>query len=52
LIIKILKKYYYKYYGKNFILYPLDNVTDNKIIIGSKKYDFKELEYIKKFRKK
>lgn len=48
---KNIKKIDYKYYGKNFILYPLDNVIDNKIITSSKKYDFKELEYIKELKK-
>lgn len=48
---KNIKKINYKYYGKYFVLYPLDNITDNKIIISSKKYDYKELEYIKKLRK-
>jgi len=48
---KKIRKISYKYYGKYFILYPVENVTDNKIITSSKKYDFKELEYIKKLEK-
>ena len=48
---KNLKKIDYKYYGKNFILYPFDNVTENKIITSSKKYDHKELEYLNKISK-
>ena len=41
-----IEKIDYKYYKKNFILYPFDNVTDNKIITSSKKYDGKEIEYL------
>jgi FkbM family methyltransferase len=41
----------YKYYGKNFILYPLDNATDNKMIISSKKYENEELKYLKNLKK-
>ena len=48
---KNIKKIKYNYHGKNFILYPLDNVTDSKIITSSKKYDSKELEFIKRFKK-
>jgi len=32
-------------------LYPFDNVTDNKIITSSKKYDGKEIEYLNEISK-
>ena len=46
-----IKKIDYKYHKKNFILYPFDNVTDNKIITSSKKYDGKEIEYLNEISK-
>ena len=39
------------YYGKKFILFPLENTSDNKIIISSKKYEHKELEFLKNLKK-
>ena len=56
----ILKRYFkrnnitsidYNYFGKKFILFPLDNATDNKMIISSKKYEDKELKLIKNLKK-
>ena len=46
-----IEKIDYKYYEKNFILYPFDNATDNKMIISSKKYDGKEIEYLNEISK-
>ena len=56
----ILKQYFkrnnitsinYTYFGKKFILFPMDNATDNKIIISSKKYEDKELIFLKNLKK-
>jgi FkbM family methyltransferase len=46
-----IEKIDYKYHKKNFILYPLDNSTDNKIITSSKKYDGKEIKYLNEISK-
>tara|TARA_Y100000022_G_C13234637_1_gene369170 strand:+ start:528 stop:1316 length:789 start_codon:yes stop_codon:yes gene_type:complete len=46
-----IEKIEYKYYEKKFILYPFDNITDNKIITSSKKYDGKEIEYLNEISK-
>lgn len=42
---------YKKYYGKYFKLYPLDNSTDGKILLNSKKLEKKELFYLFKLKK-
>lgn len=41
----------HNYYGSKFILFPLDNATDNKIIISSKKYEKEELNLLKNLKK-
>ena len=56
----ILKQYFnrnnitsinYNYFGKKFILFPMDNATDNKMIISSKKYEDEELKFLKNLKK-
>ena len=46
-----IKSIEHNYYGKKFILFPLDNATDNKMIISSKKYDTEELNILKNLKK-
>ena len=56
----ILKQYFkrnnitsinYNYFGKKFVLFPMDNATDNKMIISSKKYEDEELIFLKNLKK-
>ncbi len=41
----------YNYFKKKFLLFPLDNTTDNKMILSSKKYEKTELYFLKKLEK-